>query len=253
MPIFHHPPWMRRQQRGGAATYIDTVLSVATANLIAYWPQTETSGTVADNAEGTAARDGTYSGVTLAQIADPFGGFLSPLYDGVNDVLNVDSASLEAAWNHSLWSLLLWHKVANVGVWTDGSTDKAMVFQVDVNNYFKINKTSTSNQITVETRSGGTTDNISKSGLSNTTWSMSVITVDRANDRIRWYLDNVLVGTATTLGTWAGTNFNPAVIGANTAGGGEPWNGYLSHAAVWAGVELTTTEVNTLWNGGPLS
>jgi len=55
----------------GPNGYINKVLSIQPNNLLAYWPLNETSGTNADNAEGTATRDGTYTGVDLNQIAGP--------------------------------------------------------------------------------------------------------------------------------------------------------------------------------------
>ena len=51
----------------GGATYYKKVLATEPANLLAYWPLNEGSGSVADNLEGTAARDGAYTGVTLGQ------------------------------------------------------------------------------------------------------------------------------------------------------------------------------------------
>ena len=77
-------------------TYIQKVLGIEPGNLIAYWPMSEPSGGIAINAEGTAARNGAYTGVTLAQpgIGD---GNTCPLFDGANDFNNVYSASLDAA------------------------------------------------------------------------------------------------------------------------------------------------------------
>jgi hypothetical protein len=58
---------------GYAQTYKDKVLGTVPDDLIAYWTLAETSGSTADNAEGTAARDGTYTGVTLNSSTGPDG------------------------------------------------------------------------------------------------------------------------------------------------------------------------------------
>ena len=55
-----------------------------------------------DNAEGTAARNGVYTGVTLGQSVAPF---TAPLFDGVNDFNNIYSASLATAFDATAGTL----------------------------------------------------------------------------------------------------------------------------------------------------
>ena len=74
------------------------VITTQADNLIVYWPLWETSGTTIDNYEGTAARDGTYSSVTLGEtgIGD---GKTSPRFDGTNDYCAIHTTSLQSAFN----------------------------------------------------------------------------------------------------------------------------------------------------------
>ena len=63
--------------------YITKVLNMDRANLVAYWPLYEKSGTNAKDLSDNV-NDGTYSGVTLANEVSPQGTF-APDFDGVSD------------------------------------------------------------------------------------------------------------------------------------------------------------------------
>ena len=99
--------------------YYEKVLGIQSANMLAYWPVWEASGAVADNIEGTAARDGAYTGVDLGQpgIGD---GNTCPWWDGANDYCNIYSTSLRDAFNGAEGTIACWAKVNSAAVWTDG-------------------------------------------------------------------------------------------------------------------------------------
>ena len=103
------------------ASYVNKVLGIDAANNIAYWPVNETSGVVADNAEGTAARDGAITGVTLNSITGPAGG-PAGRWDGANDYIDIESASLSTAFNGNAGTVALWLRAFNAGVWTDAAS-----------------------------------------------------------------------------------------------------------------------------------
>jgi hypothetical protein len=114
-------------------TYIERVLSIESANMVAYWPFNETAGITAVNAEGTVARDGTYTGVTLDSIAGP-DGRPAGLWDGSNDYVNIYSSSLNSGWNPDEGTLSAWAKVLDNDTWSDAQVRQIVSLAVDENN-----------------------------------------------------------------------------------------------------------------------
>lgn len=212
--------------------YLAKVLGTEASNLIAYWPLNEASGTNADNAEGTAARDGTYNGVTLGQpgIGD---GETCPSFDGSNDYVSIYSDSLRDAFNGAAGTVALWAKVSGAGVWSDGQNRRAIKITVDGSNNVYIGKTSGNVMIWAYT-AGGTSDAIT-AARSPTGWVHLGITWDAAADQVMAYYTGSQEGaTQTGLGTWAGNIVNSGtIIGAENNTPAFPWDGLLAHVAVW--------------------
>src|SRR3990170_3594314 len=126
--------------------YYEKVLGIQSANLLAYWPVWEASGAVADNMEGTAARDGAYTGVDLGQpgIGD---GNTCPWWDGANDYCNIYSTSLRDAFNGAEGTIAVWAKVNSAAVWADGLYRYVFQLRVDGSNLVIVRKDSTSNRL----------------------------------------------------------------------------------------------------------
>lgn len=85
------------------ATY--SRVRLLTGSVIAQWMLNETSGLVADNAQGTATYDGTYAGgVTLNQ-AGPASGIASANFDGVDDRVDItyNAALAPSALTFEIW------------------------------------------------------------------------------------------------------------------------------------------------------
>lgn len=228
--------WSGQDASGLAAVqiYADKVKAIATANLIAYWPLWETSGSVADNYEGTAARDGAYTGVALNNSTfsngDPVG-----LWDGSNDYCNIHSASLNTAFgNGQEGTVSIWVKVSAAGIWTDSTSRRAFQLRVDDNNRVILNRTTTNNQLAAFYIAGGTTDTLTIS-TSSTGWIHLALTWSKANDQMIAYLNGTQTGsTQTGIGTWAGSLDNAScMIGARSTTPNEVWSGYLAHCALW--------------------
>ena len=98
--------------------YWQHVRNVRRANLIAYWPLGETSGSIAADLSGNE-QHGTYTGVTLAQpgIGD---GRSAPFFDGANDFVNVLSPGLASAFNGAAGTIALWFHVNSPASWNQG-------------------------------------------------------------------------------------------------------------------------------------
>lgn len=230
-------------------TYTDKVLGIETANMIAYWPMNEASGGVADNAEGTAARDGAYTGVTLGQtgIGD---GETCPLFDGTNDYNNVYTTSFRDAFNGGEFTGAAWAKVSAAGVWTDSAEHMIFQYRVDNTNKVSIYKPTANNNLSFYYRAGGTIESHIKTDASSTGWMHLAITVSKTagvDGEVKYYYNGSAIGsTSTGLGTWAGALASTVtVIGASNLTPVSPWDGWLAHAAVWT-KPLTSTQILSL-------
>lgn len=230
----------------------DTILAL---NPIAYWKLDETSGTAAINygSLGTDA-NGTYSGPTLAQMAAPGGG-LAPLFDGVNDFVNIYSAALNGGINFNTVTVLLWIKIYNSAAWGVS----AYKFTLNIGDsaapvhYLQLLKNTTANQFYVGAITyGAVTDSVLKSSITETGWFLSGFTVDKAADQMKAYYNGAQEGvTQTGLGDVSSPVLTSTLcaIGAQGSGGSLPWYGYLSHAAIFTSV-LTAEEIAAVYAAG---
>lgn len=231
---------------GAAATLADAYLAYDQANLTAYWPLVEPSGATADNKQGSAALDGTYHNVTLN--AATFGGLPVGLWTSASpSYCNIPAAALASALNETLFTLQAWVRVANSGVWTNGNAEDWVCFKVDTNNDIRFTMAgNVGNRCDMRYRAGGTSKTAVVTSLTTTDWMHWVMTVDKANDRVRLYLNGAKQGADLTgLGVWAGT-LADCNIGANTSTSTLAANAYLAHVAIW-NVEMTLAQVGELY------
>lgn len=225
-------------------TYDLKVIDTFGSSLLAYWPLWELSGTTASDVSGNA-RNGVYTGVTLAQtgIGD---GRTAAYYGGDGDRTNIYSASLAAAFGATEGTLMVWAKANNAGMWTDSTTRRLVYLSADVNNRIIINRDTTANTLSIFYIAGGTNKNRAIT-ISSTAWNCYVITWSKSADEVKVYLNGVQQGaTLTGLGTWAGSLLSTTTqIGAQDTSGTNPWFGWLAHVAI-GNRALTGAEVAAL-------
>jgi hypothetical protein len=230
---------------GATQTYTQKVLATQAANLIAYWPLNEAAGATADNAEGTAARDGTYTGVTLGAtgIGD---GNTAASFDGTTSRCNIFTASLNTAFNNQEGTAAIWFQMSGAGVWTDGANRVLLVLQADASNRVLLRKSSANNQLDCFYTAGGTAKQVNPA-TSTLAWAHLAITWSKSGDAVKVYLNGAQSGaTQTGLGVWAGALNNAAtVIGAATTTPTLVTSGSIAHAAVWT-TPLSGAQIATL-------
>ena len=227
--------------------YAPKVLSVERANLLAYWPLWEPAGSVAVNLEGTAARNGTYSSVTLGQpgIGDRR---TCPLFNGTSGHVDIYSDSFRDAFDGDLYSVLIWIKVFDSSVWSDNYRNFYLLGAdaAPVENRVRASIESTDNQYECLREANNSQR---RRQVPNTTldWFNSVHTVDDGGDEIKTYLNGVQQGvTSAASGNWVGSLINTATyIGSGPDGDGELMHGWLAHMAVWNKV-LTQAQITYL-------
>jgi len=210
---------------------------------IAHWHLGDPSGAVADDPIG--GYDGAYAGThTLAQagIGD---GSLSTLFSGGRVSLATPIASLDTPFNPAEGSLLLCLKIANAGVWTDGTADVPANFGVDGSNRFFVEKLTTSNQIRLRYLGGGVpiwVDFI----ISTTEWFQLVMTWKVSTNEFRVYFNGQQIGgTQTPMPTWVGALSAGSLMDVDMASSVLPWLGNGAKVALW-NVALTPTQVRAL-------
>lgn len=216
-------------------SYAEKVIGLlGSSNVIGYWKMDEATGTTAadSSAEGN---NGTYSGCTLANAAMPAAiGGSAPLFDGVNDVLDVYSAGLEADFSGAEGGFACWAKVFHAGVWTDGVSRFVMrVSNSDNSDFFAIQRTSTNNQLVFRRQAGGVNSQITAS-LSSTDWLHLAITWSVSADTFKVFINGTQEGsTLTGLAAYSPNDFNTdrCCIGSfQTASPNGVWNGWVGHA-----------------------
>lgn len=235
-PLLYAPPIVV-----ASGSYIDTVLATSP---IAYWPSNETSGTTADNAEGTAARDGTFNAVSLNNDSTGPFGTGAPLFDGTSSYVNTYSSSLDSAFNGQLVTCAVWAKLN-----TSGSNKRLFRVSADANNNIIIVLESTN--INFFYRAGGTVNatGLTAHGITATNWHHFALTASKSSDEVKFYIDGSQFSTTLTgLGTWAGSLSSTLVtIGSNDTSPTQVFNGWIAHMGIWASA-LSGSTINTLAN-----
>lgn len=227
-------------------TYTEKLLSIQPANLIAYWPLNEASGTTADNAEGTAARDGTYnSDVSGWPPATGIGdGNTAPTFDGVNDAVNIYSGNFQSNWNPNEGTIVLW---INSSDWTRDNA-YALSFFGDSNNLIGVFAPSGNNTLFCTRRGAGTTKTFVPTIFStNNIWYHIALVFSVSGDYFRLYINGVQFGSdLTSIGINSGAlQASRTVLGAAATPPAQQWSGKIAHVAHWS-TPLSESEIVTL-------
>lgn len=200
------------------------------------------------------ARHGAHAGVTLYQpgIGD---GRTSPFYDSLNDFTNIYTVSFRDAFalyndptgllDESEGTAMIWGKMANAGVWTDGAERFMFILRVDGNNRIWIQKDNANNAMEYWYKAGGVSETLAVPGLTTTDWMCLGITWSKSANIVSYYYNGLPVGTDGTLGVWAGNlGATVTVIGAKSTVPATVWHGYLNHFVAY-GRALTPA---MMWN-----
>ena len=225
----------------GRTSYLDTLLGVEPASLLACWPCDELSGTNADNAEGTAARDGTYTGVTLGQNVAPF---ICPLFDGANDYITLP-AGFQNAWDGDAYTISAFVQVSGKDVWTDSTSRYIFRIRADGNNQVHVVRSTTDGRFTFFSESGNEPFSQNVNSQTTTDWFHVAITNDLSAGQTKFY-HNGEGATESRTQAWAGIP-SIAILGAGATTPTNVWDGYLAYVAIW-NKALTAAQILTLYN-----
>lgn len=204
-----------------------------TSSIAGYWPLWEASGATVQNIAPTGS--GTYkNSPTLGTAGIGDGNTSVRLNNGVsNQCVPLHTAALATAFNPLEGSILIWGKV-EAAAWTDATNRCLFHLGANDNNYVRILKSSTNNQLQATYRAGGTIKTASYTGVNTANWFRVGITWDKAGDVARGYFNGAQFGgTLTGLGVWAGSlAANMCAVGAQYTTPILPWAGWAAHAVL---------------------
>jgi len=225
----------------GGQQYYQKIKALFGSALIGYWPIWEASGTVAEDVSGSS-RNGTHSGVTLAQtgIGD---GKTAGAYGGTNSLTDIYSASLAGAFNGASGTIMGWGKVS-AATWADATYRCIMQLKVNDSNRCYIMRTGAALEVVYE---GGGTLKYLAPVIHGTPagWIHYALTWNKAADRAYLYINGAQFDIPMTgIGTWSGDLASSAsVIGDGSTSHSEPWKGDIAHCLV-LNREATPNEIS---------
>lgn len=208
----------------------------------AYWPLWETSGNVA-HCLVNSAQNGTYlrDVATMGTQTGIGDGNTAPMFDGVNDAVNIYSATLNGAWNPALGTLMIWCKMP-----TGPVNEEIIRLRADGNNMISLRAEAATARIIWQYVAGGVSETMLEDTVATTTWQALFLDQSKAGEIVHAYRH--VAGTAVTslsdvnLGVWSGNLDNlRTVIGASTTGPTSSYTGGLAHMALFPWV-LGTAE-----------
>ena len=227
-------------------THIRQILETEPDSLIAYWPLNEADGTIAINNEGTSARNGTYIDTVLNGALGPDN---RPAPDFSNGTCDIYSASFDGVFDGSEGTVVMWIKVSDSGIWTDGVNQKPLSITDDANNFIVIDNNA-DNTIRFRQKGGGTALSIEDNGFNgNVDWIHLALTWSETADEVKAYVNGTQTGgTQAGMGVWNGGGLNSAqtVIGSGTTTGSDSWGGYIAHVAIWT-YPLTQAQIAAIY------
>lgn len=222
--------------------YAARVLSTHHSDLIAFWPLSHSPVDLSGKARDGNAFETEWGAPGIGD------GLTAAFFDSAPRWVDVSGASLAAAFDGNIGSLIVWFRVANAGVWTDGAWRRLLSLYVDANNVLEVYRRGTDGDVSVSHTGDGTTRTVTHTFADFPTgWQCLAATWDTAATELRLYVNGAASSAWTwTMGTWTGS-LNQAFLGAQTNGGFR-WFGSLAHVALWQRV-LTAGEIEALGVG----
>lgn len=179
------------------------------SDIVALWMLNETSGTTADNAQGTATYDGTYTGGFTLNQSGPASGIASVALNGSSGYVPV---SYNAALNPSTATVEMWVR------WTSGAGGLVSSYNGGTGDGYVLN-VSASGQLTGTFGGGGGSTSFSSTySLVASAWTHIVLTYSVTDKTIRLYANGSLVSTHTRGSTVASNSSSAFWIGRSSGG-----------------------------------
>ncbi len=234
--------------------YLTKVLNTQSANLLAFWPFDEGLGTVADNAEGTAAKDAAFEGGYILQSrAGPFSGGASFIeIDGIDGRIDLETVTYNTESNGKTGTLLFWIYPEDIADWSDGSQNAYFHMRSDSGNEIKLRSPGSPNSLDLRYEANNVAEFVQIADVHTSavgwwmiacTWSDS----DNASELKLYFWDGSTLqsNTETSLGVYTTDAPFQTVLGADRTGTNQNSNVSFAYCGVWSTV-LTSAEITNL-------
>ena len=230
-------------------------------SLVAQWNFNETSGTTADNAEGTAALDGTLNGFSYTASQDQATtttgwtannkkwGAGALMFDGTNDYVSVSDNTV-FDFGTGPFTIESWINVSSA------QTDNVLVsFYEDVSNFWYVclRCNSAADDVRFYTKKAGTLDAVDATGLnfSNNWAHLTLVKEASGAGKLKIYLNGKLQSNNTTDNdldndlTFTGTFYIGSQDGTN-----KPFKGIMDSLRIYKGRALSAAEILSNYQAG---
>lgn len=216
--------------------YLEKVLATESGDLIACWPENESAGATADNAEGTAARDGTITGGSLGEPGIGDGGTSWGVGENSTDQIDVFSASLNTAIgaNPAGLTLMIWG-LADSWVGNEWRSLFNIGDDARSQSYLAIEQMNTSNTMRAILFFNSSFKAVSTGGHSDAGFVCWALTYNDSTNIGKFYKDGVQEGAdITSVGAYQGTiESTSCTIGTQHTSSTQSWNGDTAFATIW--------------------
>ena len=211
---------------------VNKVMSIENDSLIMAFPLQELTGNAIDRSVNRD--DGTVSGATQNGDRTDKG---APAYtfDGTNDGIDIDTASA----NCGVWkegSAFVAARVSASGVWTDSTSRDILNLRGDGDNFIRLRKGSTNNQLNWRIEMSTVLDSYTETTAGPLTWfTMGLTWQDADGDGdIFFYYNGSQVSTTNTAAVWeAVVPIATGGIGINDSGSGAYHSGSIGPCFAW--------------------
>ena len=170
-------------------------------------------------------------------------------FDGVDDYVDFYSSQMDSVFLGSQGTAEIWMKVRNAAVWSDNTARVLFKLGPDSSNSVQIQKDA-SNIVLFAYAAGGTSETSSQI-ITPTDWTHLVMTWDKQNEVVQYYVNGVLVETDTVLGSWAGSLHITRTSIGNNYNGSSAWDGALDDFRLYNYVRSPSQIVEDMNGGHP--
>ncbi len=228
---------------GGGWSFSDSMIDgyltrVRAFGALACYPMQESTGLVCYDPVGGYNLAYNQIGHPLLNQSGLFGKPAAKFLSTSPDRVNTTSA-LCAAFPISEGSIVIPCKPEDSTVWANANTCELAYFQLDSSNRIFVRKNPTTGTISFFYVGGGVSKSVSSSAQSGAAARVISATWSKANDRASLYIDGVIVGSVTGLGTLSGK----PVSGSSQIG--VFWSGVLPYVSIYSR-ELNQGEIAAL-------
>jgi hypothetical protein len=128
---------------------------------------------------------------------------------------------------------IIWFKPSNMSV-TSGTTARYLAYiYTDANNNFSLTKTTAANTYALDYQANNTDEQTTVT-LYDDDWHSLGFSISDTGDYCKLFLDGVLMGTDTGIGTWSGAEGSTTtVLGSSSTTAADVWSGWMAHWAFW--------------------